>query len=158
MISAQELTIPSSSVPANSINLNLLGRASNVAISYERLFPLMSFLVFAADLGAGYGKQLQLTVDSTNLNEPPKYLTIPHQISFNVGKGRSFLEIGVGGTATIGNVYPHYLFYPVVGYRFQPLTSGNMKVRLYGNLLLVRHEDFRNIFFVPFGISLGFCF
>ena len=157
-VSAQEISSSRSARPVNSISLNFLGRGSNVAISYERMFQIQSFLFIAADVGTGYGRELQPIADTTSLNNFPKYMTIPHQISINIGKGRNFLEIGMGGTATIGNVYPHYLFYPVIGYRFQPLTSGNMKVRLFGNFPIGSQEDYRNIFFTPFGLSLGFCF
>ena len=157
-VSCQESLISASSRPGNSINLNLLGRASSVTLTYERLFPVSEFFLIATDFGGGYGKEIELGIDSTGTNKPPTYLAIPHQVSFNIGKGRSFLEAGIGGTAIIGNVYPHYIWFPVVGYRFQPLSSGNMKVRLYGNFLTVNTDNFRNIFFTPFGLSLGYCF
>lgn len=155
--SGQESGRSVSGRPVNSINLNLLGRGSNFAVSYERIISVKSYLFITADLGAGYGKEVQLVIDSTYANVKPRYLTLPHHITINIGKGRSFLEIGLGGTAAIGNVFPHYLFYPVAGYRFQPFTSGNMKVRLFVNYVPGSHEDYRNVFFIPFGLCLGYC-
>jgi len=155
--SCQESGRSFSNRPLNSINLNLMGRGSNVAVSYERILPV-TFLILSADIGAGYGKELELATDTSETSYKPRYLTLPHHITINIGKGRNFVEIGLGGTASIGNVFPHYLFYPIIGYRFQPLTSGNMKARIFFNYVPGDHGDFRNIYFIPFGICLGYCF
>jgi hypothetical protein len=144
--------------PMNNVNLNLLGQASNVSVTYERLITVNEYVFISAAAGAGYGRELQLGVDSSNLNGPPRYLTFPHHLSVNIGKSRTFLEIGAGGTFIAGDVYPHYLLYPIAGFRFQPLSGGNMKVRVFGNFFLGNHDNFRNVFFTPFGLSLGYCF
>jgi hypothetical protein len=76
----------------------------------------------------------------------------------NIGKGRSFGEAGIGGNAGIGNVSPHFIIFLTGGYRLQPLKSGNMSLRIFGNYLIRDPDKLKNIFFVPFGISFGIAF
>jgi hypothetical protein len=144
--------------PVNSINVDLLGNASLVSVSYERIIKISRNSFLAGKLGVGYGKELLLDYYDTLATEFPVYLSFPHQITFNLGKSRHFIEAGVGGTITIGDVSPHYVPYITAGYRLQPLYAGNVKFRIYGNFLPVNHKNYRNIYFVPFGLSLGLCF
>jgi hypothetical protein len=89
---------------------------------------------------------------------PPVYFTIPANVSFNIGKGRHFAEAGFGSTITIGDVNPHFLYYFTGGYRLQPLKKWNMSLRIFGNYLFNSRENFKNLYFIPFGISFGIAF
>jgi hypothetical protein len=143
----------------NNVSVNLLGDGSNVALYYERWIRITDFFFVTAKLGGGYGKKLTLenTVD-TILPSPPLYYTIPANFTFNAGKGRHFVEAGMGSTITIGDVNPHFLYYFTGGYRLQPLKRGNMSLRVFGNYLFNKQKEFRNLYFVPFGISFGIAF
>jgi len=144
--------------PKNSINADFLGNATLVGVSYERIFKISRNLFLAGKIGTGYGKQLLLDYYDSLATKFPVYLSFPHQITFNIGKNRHFIEAGVGGTVTIGDVSPHYVPYITAGYRLQPLYAGNIKFRVFGNFIPVNHKNYHNIFFMPFGLSLGLCF
>jgi hypothetical protein len=144
--------------PLNSINVDLLGNATLIGVSYERIIKISKNSFLAGKLGTGYGKELLLDYYDTLATEYPVYVSIPHQITFNIGKSRHYIEAGVGGTITIGDVSPHYVPYITAGYRLNPLYAGNIKFRVFGNFIPVDHKNYRNIFFVPFGLSLGLCF
>jgi hypothetical protein len=154
-LSAQENNPILQEKPKNCVTISLLGNGSNVSLNYERLFPINNYLFISGRLGAGYGRQLTLNSDSIVM---PLYLTIPAHVTINLGKGRHFSEIGMGSTLTIGNVNPHYLYYVIFGYKFYPLKPYNISIKIFGNLLLNNKDDFRSIYFVPFGISLGYTF
>ncbi|HNY15198.1 MAG TPA: hypothetical protein PKI12_06640 [Bacteroidales bacterium] len=154
-IFAQERGVPAGRRPSNTISVNLLGDGSNVSLNYEKLFRLNDFLFFTARAGAGYGRQLTLGNDSLNL---PVYLAIPVHVTINAGKGRHFAELGMGNTLNSGNVDPHYLYFLIYGYRFYPLNRNNISIRIFGNLLLNKKDDYHNLYFVPFGFSLGYVF
>lgn len=146
--------------PLNSFVVNLLGNGSNVSLSYERLFRINDYMFLSGSLGAGFGRQLSNRdpLQDTITTVRQGYLTIPALITINGGRGRHFAEAGIGSTAAIGNVYPHILYFLTAGYRLQPLRSGNLSLRIYGNLLFNKNDDFRNLYFIPFGVSLGVAF
>lgn len=146
--------------PLNGLVVNLLGNGSNVSLSYERLFRINDYVFLSGSLGAGFGRQLSNSdpVHDTITTVRQGYLTIPAIITLNGGKGRHFAEAGIGSTAAIGDVYPHLLYFLTAGYRLQPLRSGNLSLRIYGNWLFNKKDDFRNLYFVPFGASLGIAF
>ncbi|MCU0461386.1 MAG: hypothetical protein MUF36_05140 [Bacteroidales bacterium] len=154
-IYAQENNPKFQEKPKNCVTVSLLGDGSNVSLNYERLLPLNNYLFISGRLGAGYGRQLTLNSDSVAM---PIYLAIPAHVTLNAGKGRHYAEIGMGNTLTIGNVQPHYLYYLIFGYKFYPLMRYNFSIRIFGNLLLNNNDNFRDIYFVPFGLSLGYTF
>jgi hypothetical protein len=143
--------------PLNGVVVSFIGDGANVSLNYERLAKINDYIFFTGRLGGGYGKQLTPEGESDTVARPV-YLTVPLQITLNAGKGRHFAEAGIGSTAAIGRVSPHFLYYLTAGYRLQPLRSGNLSIRVYGNWLFNSREGFRNLYFVPFGASLGVCF
>lgn len=157
-IRAQNDERPPVSDPKNSVNIDLLGNATLVGISYERIIKISRNSFLAGKVGVGYGKELLLDYYDTLATKFPVYISLPHQITFNIGKNRNFIEAGAGGTIILGNASPHYVPYFTAGYRFRPLYAGNIKFRIFGNFLPINHKSYRNIFFVPFGMSLGLCF
>jgi hypothetical protein len=143
--------------PSNNIHINILGDASWISINYERRFLVRAAYFFTAKLGYGYNEEFQICIWDNACSSNHTYITVPHHITVNVGNGRHFLEAGIGGTAILGNTDQNYLIYPILGYRLHPLRKNKINFRIYGEVPFsgLLTED---ILFIPFGMSLGFCF
>lgn len=144
--------------PLNSTYINLLGDASLISVNYERLYFLSSNFMLTGKLGLGYNEESSFGGDVVE-----RFITIPHHITGNFGKGRHFFEFGVGGTVMNDgkeeNFYGtdvNYLLYPIVGYRISPLNSGKVNFRIFGHIPTQTTNKFNN--FIPFGFSLGASF
>ena len=88
---------------------------------------------------------------------PEKYLTFPHHITVNLGKGESFLEFGLGGTIINGNTSNNYLLYPIIGYRTQSLRSNVLNFRIFCMVYNFWNlGDDEDVIFFPIGMSLGY--
>ena len=136
--------------PKNNINLSLLVDASIISLNYERLFLITPGFFTTGKVGLGYNEEFKLCPGTCS--PPNKYITIPHHITGNLGKGRHFFEFGLGGTIIIGITNQHYLLYPIIGYRIQPLNSDKAYFRIFGSIFINEAED---ILYVPVGISIG---
>jgi len=57
----------------------------------------------------------------------------------------------------LGKENKYYVFYPILGYRIQPIRPKKVNFRVYGSwpLNTLSNED---LLFVPFGLSFGYCF
>jgi len=149
--------------PTNSFNLNLLGDASMVSVHFEKLFFVRPTFFIAGKLGFGYNEEFKLCLFGPCSVPGDKYLTIPHAVTANFGKGRHFAEFGLGATAYNGKVHQGYLLYPILGYRIQPLHSNKLNFRLYVQVPFSGQSPFSgsgqgNLFVIPVGLSLGICF
>lgn len=142
--------------PLNGINISLSGDASIFSINYERQFLVRPTFILSSKLGLGYNKELRFCIFSSCTPERT-YLTIPHHITGNIGKGIHFFEFGLGGTIIKGNTTQPYLFYPIIGYRILPLKPGKFSFRIFGQLPFsgLLTDD---ISFFPFGLSFGASF
>lgn len=116
--------------PLNNINLNIFGDASLISVNYERQFSVNSKFLISSKFGIGYNQTYNILSTEKEL----KYLTLPHHITGNLGKGRHFFEFGLGGTAIIGNTNKPYFLYPLVGYRILPLRSNKLNFRVFGHI------------------------
>jgi hypothetical protein len=143
--------------PINNFNLNLLGDASIISINYERQFIVSPIFILSSKLGLGYNEEFQLCIFGPCSSPPEKYLTMPHHITGNFGKGRHFFEFGLGGTIINGNTTQPYLLYPIVGYRIMPLRSDKLNFRMFG-LIPFSGLETDDILFIPFGYSFGISF
>lgn len=137
--------------PENNYFLTGCGDVSTISFNYERLFIFNSVFFIAGKLGMGF------TEDIVPFQLPKVgYITIPIHITANYGEGKNFLEFGMGGTYIPDNKnIPAYYFYPILGYRFQPLNTDRFFFRIYGSYPL-SGVFFDGLQFVPVGISLGF--
>jgi hypothetical protein len=153
---AQAPIEPASSRPLNSIYINLLGDASLLSMNYERNFLISNSFLISGKLGLGYNEEFQLCIFGP-CSPPDNYITIPHHITGNVGKGRHFLEFGLGGTLINGNTSQTYLLYPIIGYKLLPLKPNKLNFRIFGQIPFsgLVTED---ILFIPVGISIGISF
>ncbi|HLF65739.1 MAG TPA: hypothetical protein VI603_18405 [Saprospiraceae bacterium] len=143
--------------PANSFNVNLLGDASIVSCSYERLFYTKSNFFIAAKLGVGYSKEFRICFGRCT-TRPNTYLTIPHHLTMNLGKRTSFLEIGIGGTKVSSLTFRNYLLYPIIGYRYQPIRINQASFRISIHVPVIGRNKEEDVLFSPFGFNLGVCF
>ena len=143
--------------PNNNVYINVLGDASWISINYERRFFVRKPYFLTAKLGYGYNEEFQICIWDNACSPNHTYLTVPHHVSVNVGNGRHFLEVGIGGTAILGHTDQNYLINPIMGYRLHPLRKNKINFRFYGQVPFtgLLTED---ILFIPFGMSLGFSF
>lgn len=143
---------PVDSRPLNSIYLNLLGDASAISVNYERIFLIDPNFILTCKLGLGCNEEFNILGPSEQ-----QYLTIPHHITGNLGKGRHFFEFGIGGTIISGNTRQPYILYPIVGYRILPLKSDKFNFRVFGQIPFTGLET-DVIIFIPLGLSFGVSF
>jgi hypothetical protein len=134
-----------------------LGDASLFSINYERQFLVSSTIILSSKFGLGYNEEFKLCIIGPCSSSPEKYLTIPHHITGNFGKGKYFFEFGLGGTIINGNTNQPYLLYPIVGFRTLPLMSNKFNFRIFGQIPFSGLET-EDIIFIPFGVSLGISF
>lgn len=91
-------------------------------------------------------------------------VSVPHHISFNFGKTKHCLELGIGGSYMAGEVfstnYNLYAIYPIVGYRMQPATGFSVRAHLSPMVFVVQPDVNANIIpVIPMlGASLGYAF
>lgn len=135
----------------NRIFLNVFGDASMVSVNYDKVFLINDAFFLSGKLGAGFYQELTIWKDDIPF---PKYFTIPHHITGNLGKGKHFLEFGLGGTFLTG-VDKIYIVYPIIGYRLLPFESNKVNLRIYGQLPVAGY-NWETFWFVPVGLSLGF--
>lgn len=138
----------------NNIDISLGGTGIFASVNYSRILLVKPKYFINASVGIG-------AVPSIG------GFTIPHQISFNIGKKSSFLELGIGGSYWTGKsnssgytqtVYSYQLC-PIIGWRKH--FDNNLIFRVYVNPLIhISGEYFiENYSVVPYlGISLGYSF
>ncbi len=148
--------------PKNSISLNLIGNGSLVGLNFDRSFFLKENIFISTMIGFGFN---EISEGFLNKNGGISCVTVPHQLTINMGIKRHFVEAGIGGTSVTGSNKIPYLVYPTVGYRLQPKQKNGFNMRIYGSLLLLETKsnysilpDAGYIFFSPFGISIGTSF
>ncbi|MEI6089036.1 MAG: hypothetical protein WCR42_01150 [bacterium] len=142
--------------PLNSFSINMFGSASISYLGFEGLFMNRPDFFFSGKVGFGLNQEFKICVWGT-CDKPDVYFTIPHHVTANFGKGKHFIEMGVGGTIIEGNITQHYQVYPILGYRFQPLKPKKLNFRIFGCYPLIPMHE-KNILFIPIGISVGYCF
>ena len=153
-IYAQDKEKPLTTRPLNNINLNFLGDMSFISLDYERLLIGGQIFLLTAKLGVGYTDEIIMAGTHDNNT---KYLTVPHHITANIGKKRHFAEIGLGGTAFLGQETTGYMLYPIVGYRLQPLKTNNIDLRVYFNYPFETNYNV-SIEAAVFGVCVGVSF
>jgi len=159
--------------PLSNIFLSSIGAdISLYSINYERLFLAKPKSFFTGGLGIGYNKIAVFTESFIlpSIDSYGNYLTIPHHITINIGKRKSRFELGIGGTAVIGNNAPEkYYLYPIIGYRLHPLITNKANFRVYTtypiecieNMLNILHgagHENWGLWWFPIGVSIGIAF
>jgi hypothetical protein len=94
---------------------------------------------------------------------PPdeKFLSVPYHLTASIGKKENFFEIGIGGSELLSGSRKRHFLFPLIGYRLQPVKPSKINIRAYlcypfsGNPY---SGDSDNLFFIPAGFSIGWCF
>ncbi len=154
---AQYQEEPNEMRPTKSLNLSLLGDVSLISINFEKLLIVKPTFILSSKLGFGFNEEFQICAFGPCSSPPQKYLTIPHHVTANFGKGKSFFELGLGGTIIKGNKSQPYMLYPIIGYRIVPLRLNRANFRAFGQIPFWNNES-NDIMFFPIGISFGICF
>ena len=141
----------------HGLNMNFLGDASIISVNYDRLYLIKPTFILTGKLGLGITKEITLFGGKGD-----NYLTIPHHFTGNFGKGRNFLELGIGGTFVGGKSYIDYIVYPLIGYRLLARKSDQVNFRIFTQIPLVFGANYLfeylwvgNVPFIPFGLSIG---
>ena len=153
---SQEGELENSQRPDFIISGNLAGDASILSLGFEKLFFLKPALTLSAKAGLGFNTEFQLFS-----SEPPNnYFILPHHVTCNLGRNRSYLEFGAGGAWVTGNLDHYYLVYPILGYRFHPFKNPGFSFRIwiyypFGQDINI---DWDIMMLVPYGLSFGIAF
>jgi hypothetical protein len=139
----------------NTVEFTIAGSGLIASFNYGRVLVSQPNYFIIASLGVG-------AVTSFSGGT-----TIPHQLTFNIGKKTSFLELGIGGSYWTGKTNESgftesetsYNLSPIIGWR--KIFKKNMVFRVYANPLI--HVS--GVYVVgdyavyPFmGVSLGYRF
>jgi len=138
------------------VHADLFTGGSLMSFNYEQLFMVQNKTAIAANAGLGYTQEFQICVFGPCNSSPASYLTLPHQLTFNAGNGRHFLEFGLGGTYVF-NGNPNYYVYPIIGYRMVPPKHDIFSFRVFFQYPLNGLEN-TTVIFVPVGLSFGAAF
>lgn len=138
----------------NIIDITLLGQGGFLSVNYSRILLVRQKYFLNASVGTGM---------------VPYYagFSLPHQITFNIGKKSSFLELGLGGTYMRGKTdssgftetTTSYLLSPIIGWRKN--FRSHLILRIYANPLFDTSGDYiyEDYAIVPYlGLSLGYSF
>ena len=138
----------------NAIDITFAGSGLVISANYSRKLFVRPGFFMNASLGVG-------TVPSSG------GLTVPHQITLNLGRRQSYLELGVAGTYFTGTsnasgfterLYSYQLS-PLIGYR--RYFFNRMVFRAYLNPLFHISGEYylENYAIIPYvGISIGHSF
>lgn len=152
--------------PAKNINFCVLGGASHFSLNFEKFFLNREKYFFSASLGMGKAAEYstQWLLFNSSKDRPKKtYLTFPHHLTYNIGRRKSFFELGMGGTfIPDAGMIKNYIFYPVIGYRLQPRSQDKLNFRVFINappVQVFKDPHYDVAMFDPFmGISAGLSF
>ena len=148
----------------NNFHVSLFSEGSYFSGNYERMFLVSPNLFVTSRIGLGYAENFTQRIFGTH--KVDKYLANIYHLTLNIGIKKHFLEAGMGGTLFLRSSNQKAFFYPMVGYRFQPIWPGGVVFRVYGALPIAHEPDSflmrlfsdshrENVLFIPFGISIG---
>lgn len=138
------------------ISANLAGDASILSVGFDKLFFLKPALTISAKVGLGFNQEFQIFSSEST----PSYFILPHHVTCNFGKNRSFLELGVGAAWVTSNRDNYYPVYPILGYRYHPFKNPGFSFRVWVYSPLGK-KNFLNwdvIMLIPYGLSFGIAF
>lgn len=138
--------------PNNSLILNF-GSGTLVSIEYERNWKFENNKnLLIASIGAGAGREDKIW-NPFYINEDREwYFVSTQKLTYCVGNGTNFLELGLGGIYVAGNTTQPYIAYPILGYRYIGFNNTTFKFYLSWPFSGIKTDD---LGFVPIGISMG---
>ena len=151
--SAQELDYTFNERRLNSIQVNLLGYGTYVSLNYERQFELNSNFFISAMVGLGVaGDHFS---NSSDTEAPSKtYLSTPHHLTLNIGKGSHFFEFGYSASYFAGNREFLGGALPLIGYRYSSINYKMLDFRVFTHHGASFVDDDVSL---PALLSIGFC-
>jgi hypothetical protein len=138
--------------PAEYISLSIIGDVSFFAINYDNFMFISPKFYLSGKFGLGFTTNFSLSPNVPTY----KYLTIPHHITGNLGRKKNFFEFGLGGTIIAGNISQHFFYYPIIGYRRQPVEKRKLNFRVWIYYPFVMNTN--DLLFAPYGLSIGTSF
>ncbi len=152
--SAQEQIEVEDSRPRHSISLNLAGDGTLISLNFDGLKIINSKFFLSSKTGIGYTEEFSLFLFDSG-DDFESFTTFSQHFTMNIGEGRNFFEIGVGGTFFFGDE-DLIRTYPVIGYRFLPFKTSEVTFRAFVNVF---SEFFvEDLYLSPIGLSMGITF
>ena len=142
--------------PKKNLFLELAGNGGLLSINHEKIHLISFKLMIVYKIGLG------VTQNYSFKNPQNYFISLPSNLTFCFGKRRILFELGLGATVFLQVNEPFYefSFYPIVGYRLQPLKPN--KLFLKATISLPQNLGSSNysisnseILFIPIGISIG---
>ena len=142
--------------PKKNLFLELAGNGGLMSINHEKINLISFKLMIVYKIGLG------CTQDYSFKNPENYFISLPGNLTFCFGKRRVLFELGLGATVflKVNDPFYEFSFYPIIGYRFQPLKAN--KLFLKATISLPQNLGSSNfsisnseIIFVPIGISIG---
>ena len=156
-LTGNSITQPMPYRPRNTCSLGLFGDASFLSLNYERIFLINRTLFISGKIGLGINPYLSLG-GFTGPSHLYSLISIPHHLTFNIGRGLHYFEFGIGGTIDPGSYYEqNYILYPIVGYRIHPEKETGISFRIYGHPRKFDRGG-QEWLLLPFGLSVGYSF
>ncbi|MCC5916958.1 MAG: hypothetical protein JJU02_06485 [Cryomorphaceae bacterium] len=140
--------------PNNGLSLNL-GSGTLLSIDYERIWrneKNNNLLITSIGAGVGLEGKVWQFMANTDFTSRDGYFVSPQKVTYNIGNGNNYLELGAGGILVLGNTTQPYIVYPIIGYRFIGNNNTTFKFFLSWPISGIQTDD---LGFVPFGIGLG---
>ncbi len=142
--------------PKKNISIGLGADGGILSLNHEKLHLFTFKLMMSNKIGIG------LTQDYSFSNPQNYFISLPANISFCFGKRRVLFEVGFGATVflQINEPFYQFCFYPIIGYRWQPLKMDKLFLKIFAalpnklnqsNISISESE----ILFVPIGINIG---
>jgi len=142
--------------PKKNLFLELAGNGGLLSINHEKINLISFKLMMVSKIGLG------CTQDYSFKSPENYFISLPGNLTFCFGKRRVLFELGFGATVflKVNGPFYEFSFYPIVGYRFQPLKANKLflkaTISLPQNLGYINYSISNSeIIFIPLGISLG---
>ncbi len=135
-----------------TISLNMAGDISIISLGFEKLYFIKPAFAITGKIGLGINSEFSLSDNPANT-----YFVLPHHVTANFGKRKSFLELGIGGSYMTGSQVSEYFVYPMLGYRLHPFNNPGFSFRvwLFFPIGQISRLEETNILIVPYGLSFG---
>ena len=151
-IYSQEEALPDTRRSDFTLSLNMVGDLSFFSLGFEKLFFVKPSMMIAGKVGLGFNTEFDLSD-----NPSDTYFVLPHHLTANYGKRKSFLEFGIGASFITKSQYSGYFVYPMLGYRLHPFKNPGFSFRawLFFPIGQSSKVEELNILLVPYGLSFA---
>jgi len=136
------------------VSANISSGAALLSLDFEKLVFLKPDRMLAVGAGLGFNQEFQIFTTSEG---PANYFILPHHVTFNVGKKRSFFEMGLGASWVSGDNQNWYLVYPMAGYRYHPFNNPGFSFKAWAYFPFGQKfvTEYAETLFSPIGLSFG---